>query len=501
MKKNNKETISIKRKVGRPKLANEKLIKEAKRQIYLSIIFASIVFSLSGLRLMNGFMPVGAQNKHNNLAVVSLTQQSNKFVASSLSSNCVTVLVPKNAGTNWRVQLFNKAATASSFGTTPIFKGEFVSGKTGYRICFTKQKYDYETFRILVKWTTGHNDAVQTNPSYTTWKPSGWYYNASIGWAYKDYQIKFTTTPPVVKDPRPTVKIVLSTTKEVQTGITKKVTKDTVVYFNATFNKNGTKKTDFWRKWVIYIDGTKRDEYSSACTKISDKQTVQTKITINNATIKQGAWEIYSNSSCGSSYKTSPDYKTNKYTKTTNAIEPGNTTYNKVYNQTDTQIIANLNKTLTGVMKNNGYWFVYYAKGSNNDNSKSYDRDPYLAAAIAMHESHYGYTCRARDYFNVGEIPGSTYTSIQKGIKGIYSLMGSYKYQSLTLYNAPVNGANGYSSAQWITIQLAYNTHTDYIQQQWINSTSSYYSKIKAGTAFVSSNSAPSNWPKNCFSD
>ncbi len=159
-----------------------------------------------------------------------------------------------------------------------------------------------------------------------------------------------------------------------------------------------------------------------------------------------------------------------------------NNTYNKIYKENDSQIINTLNKSLTGAMKGTGNYFVYYAKKANNDIAKGYDRDPYLAAAIAMHESWGGYDCNAIHRYNVGEIGSNStnsYPNIGKGIKAIFSFMGS-KPQSLTLYNKP--SFSGYTDSQFVTIQRAYNTHiNDSISIQWKNRVTEYYKKIRQG--------------------
>ena len=155
------------------------------------------------------------------------------------------------------------------------------------------------------------------------------------------------------------------------------------------------------------------------------------------------------------------------------AVPPAQTsgsTYNQLYGS-DEKIIADLNSILTGNLAGKGDVFVYYAKGRNNTNSPSYDRDPYLAASIAMHESWAGWSCFSywwnnvggNLYWKTGEM--NIYGSINEGIKAIFDHFGMTGtvntgvpvYKHLTLYNWPKQGAPNY-----YTYDQFYNMARDY---------------------------------------
>lgn len=141
----------------------------------------------------------------------------------------------------------------------------------------------------------------------------------------------------------------------------------------------------------------------------------------------------------------------------TTTVQTSGSTYNQLYGS-DEKIIADLNSILTGNLAGKGDVFVYYAKGRNNKNSPSYDRDPYLAASIAMHESWAGWSCFSywwnnvggNLYWKTGEM--NIYGSINEGIKAIFDHFGMTGtvntgvpvYKHWTLYNWPQQGAPNY---------------------------------------------------------
>lgn len=160
--------------------------------------------------------------------------------------------------------------------------------------------------------------------------------------------------------------------------------------------------------------------------------------------------------------------------------------YNKIYNETDAQIIAKLNIVLKGVLSNTGSYFVKYAKKENNDNVKDHDRDPYLMAAIAIHESWGGYSCDAKNKNNVGEVMSGgypvKYSNIEAGIKAIFTFAGTADYRASALtwdYNTP--SSSGYTTSQFLKMQKVYNTSTSE-SNGWITSVTKYYKNLRQGT-------------------
>lgn len=106
-KKNKKELKNnIKRSVGRPKLADDKLIKTAKKQILFALLFAVLIISLSGLRIVMGTMPIGAKN-NNYLALtpinaIRLNVRGTEYQPKGYwATNITAETVPSNAIVTW----------------------------------------------------------------------------------------------------------------------------------------------------------------------------------------------------------------------------------------------------------------------------------------------------------------------------------------------------------------------------------------------------------------
>ena len=169
----------FKNEVGRP--SNETLKK--RKMIIIAIVIA-VVLLVGGITftLVRTLKPIEGSGKK---------AEANRFVVAKNSNTCYTVYAPTNAK-YWGVHVYYKQAGSSSFGNRKISslsKYHDNDGVKSQKICFKKQKYENETFRILVKWNQGSNHKVYKTPN--AWKPNGYYANNSIGWAYKDYAINW----------------------------------------------------------------------------------------------------------------------------------------------------------------------------------------------------------------------------------------------------------------------------------------------------------------------
>ena len=179
--------------VGRP--SNETLRKRKVFMISICIIAVLLVGTATYL-VVSSFKSkdIGGTNKN---------AQANRFVIANSGTNCYTVYAPTNAK-YWRIHVYYKSTTSNLYGSNRIVnKNHYNDGVKSEKICFKKQKYNPENYRILVKWTTGANDKVNGNPN--SWKPSGWYSNKSIGWAYKDYTVNWSNATLKLQEPSTTI--------------------------------------------------------------------------------------------------------------------------------------------------------------------------------------------------------------------------------------------------------------------------------------------------------
>ena len=104
-----------------------------------------------------------------------------RFEVKSEGNNCYTVTAPQDAK-NWRIHVYYKDGNKKYFGSqtkiTSLSKNHYNDGVRSQKVCFTKQKYNKETFRILVKWTDGAKDKALGTPK--NWRPTNWYYNSIL---------------------------------------------------------------------------------------------------------------------------------------------------------------------------------------------------------------------------------------------------------------------------------------------------------------------------------
>ena len=151
----------FKNEVGRP--SNETLKK--RKMIIIAIVIA-VVLLVGGVTftLVRTLKPIEGSGKK---------AEANRFVVAKNSNTCYTVYAPTNAK-YWGVHVYYKQAGSSSFGSRKISslsKYHDNDGVKSQKICFKKQKYENETFRILVKWNKGSNHKVYKTPN--AWKPKG----------------------------------------------------------------------------------------------------------------------------------------------------------------------------------------------------------------------------------------------------------------------------------------------------------------------------------------
>ncbi len=318
--------------VGRPKIAEKSLKKSVKIEIALAFVLCATLV-LSGTSLLTGKSPleligVGNQIKFSG----AITQLDDRFVVekSINSSICYRIYMPKNAGKNWRIHVYYKKSTDSSF--SKILYSYQYSVDTFKDICFKKMATNNETFRILVKWTTGQNDIVVKSPSSSEWRPIGWSYKSDIGWSYKDFAVdwslqkvttapttKVTTTQPAETTTKATTTQPVETTikastampsvliKPIKTSGVVIVSKGNIVKIETIFKTNSDRK--YYRKWYVY-NGSSGKAYSE-CALVQNKVvTTSLTVTSNN---KKGVWKIYSDSTCKKEVKA---YSTNIYSYT-----------------------------------------------------------------------------------------------------------------------------------------------------------------------------------------
>ena len=173
--------------IGRP--SNEVLKKRKYVKIAVVFLIIIVIGIIGFLVYRSNFSKGKLEGDKLNVAPVA-----NKFVAVSNGNNCYTVYAPTNAQ-NWRLQVYYKKKGVLSYGSNKIISKDHYNDKVkSQKVCFTKQKYDEETFRILVKWTTGANDKTYKTVRLSSWKPTGWNHNPLTGWAYEDFDVSWNKT-------------------------------------------------------------------------------------------------------------------------------------------------------------------------------------------------------------------------------------------------------------------------------------------------------------------
>lgn len=267
----------FKNEVGRP--SNETLKK--RKMIIIAIVIA-VVLLVGGITftLVRTLKPIEGSGKK---------AEANRFVVAKNSNTCYTVYAPTNAK-YWGVHVYYKQAGSSSFGSRKISslsKYHDNDGVKSQKICFKKQKYENETFRILVKWNNGSNHKVYKTPN--AWKPNGYYANNSIGWAYKDYAINWGSSSNNNSNNNQTTKPLLIVTEPSQTNYNSK----TIVTIKYRHNQNKTMYYTFdnYNKGNI--------GYRQSCSPINANQTKNFTLSVDKgAESRYSIIKLYSDSSC-----------------------------------------------------------------------------------------------------------------------------------------------------------------------------------------------------------
>ena len=267
----------FKNEVGRP--SNETLKK--RKMIIIAIVIA-VVLLVGGVTftLVRTLKPIEGSGKK---------AEANKFAVVKNSNTCYTVYAPTNAK-YWGVHVYYKQAGSSSFENRKISslsKYHDNDGVKSQKICFKKQKYENETFRILVKWNKGSNHKVYKTPN--AWKPNGYYANNSIGWAYKDYAINWGSSSNNNSNNNQTTKPLLIVTEPSQTNYNSKA----IVTIKYRHNQNKTMYYTFdnYNKGNI--------GYRQSCSPINANQTKNFTLSVDKgAESRYSIIKLYSDSSC-----------------------------------------------------------------------------------------------------------------------------------------------------------------------------------------------------------
>ena len=173
----------FKNEVGRP--SNETLKK--RRMFYILVaVLAVLIIGGGGYFTYTKLKPKKVESTGKDATLL-------KFKTQELDDYCFNIEAPAFAK-NWRVQVYGKKSGASSYGNNKLVNyNHYNDGVRKQKICLSDPIFSprykggkYTDYRILVKATTGANDKVNTKVNPNVWKPSGWSYNKSIGWAYKD---------------------------------------------------------------------------------------------------------------------------------------------------------------------------------------------------------------------------------------------------------------------------------------------------------------------------
>ena len=269
----------FKNEVGRP--SNETLKK--RKMIIIAIVIA-VVLLVGGVTftLVRTLKPIEGSGKK---------AEANKFAVVKNSNTCYTVYAPTNAK-YWGVHVYYKQAGSSSFGSRKISnlsKYHDNDGVKSQKICFTKQAYQNETFRILVRWNQGSNHRVYKTAS--SWKPVGYYSNNAIGWAYKDYAINWraSSNSNNSSNNNQTTKPLLIVTEPSQTNYNSKA----IVTIKYRHNQNKTMYYTFdnYNKGNI--------GYRQSCSPINANQTKNFTLSVDKgAESRYSIIKLYSDSSC-----------------------------------------------------------------------------------------------------------------------------------------------------------------------------------------------------------
>lgn len=336
----------FKNEVGRP--SNETLKK--RKMIIIAIVIAAVLL-VGGVTfaLVKTFKPVEGSGKK---------AEANKFAVVKNSNTCYTVYAPTNAK-YWGVHVYYKQAGSSSFGNRKISslsKYHDNDGVKSQKICFTKQAYQNETFRILVRWNQGSNHRVYKTAS--SWKPVGYYSNNAIGWAYKDYAINWraSSNSNNSSNNNQTTKPLLIVTEPSQTNYNSKA----IVTIKYRHNQNKTMYYTFdnYNKGNI--------GYRQSCSPINANQTKNFTLSVDKgAESRYSIIKLYSDSSCSKQvdskktktyYYNIPDYAKLKVTepavkeyvsKKVQISFSADTTYNTLYYKFSTYNNSNGNTSVT----------------------------------------------------------------------------------------------------------------------------------------------------------
>lgn len=195
-----------------------------KKKIYYIVLILIVLFMIVSYLLFNSVQNINLKATANSY-----------FTLSNNGGNCYTVNAPSKA-TYWRVQVYYKEYSNKYFENNKILSFNHFNDKViSQKICFKKQKYNKEIFRILIKWTTGSNDKVYTKISPKVWMPSGFTYNNNIGWVYKDFNINWTTITKKINTNKTTT--ATKNANKISNGC-----KDDVIYNSNKYTLNDTQK-------------------------------------------------------------------------------------------------------------------------------------------------------------------------------------------------------------------------------------------------------------------
>ena len=411
----------FKNEVGRP--SNETLKK--RKMIIIAIVIAAVLL-VGGVTfaLVRTLKPIEGSGKK---------AEANRFVVAKNSNTCYTVYAPTNAK-YWGVHVYYKQAGSSSFGSRKISslsKYHDNDGVKSQKICFKKQKYENETFRILVKWNKGSNHKVYKTPN--AWKPNGYYANNAIGWAYKDYAINWGTSS---NSNNQATKAALTVTGPSQVSYTK----TTTVKISFKHNQNKT----MYYTFVNYNNGV--SGYKQSCSPINANQTKSFTLDVNAKNPRRySAIKLFSDSSC-SKQVDSKTTKTYKYTASPKLEfkEVTTTTFTK---DTSVNVMYSHNQNKTMYVK-----FDNYNNGTKNYSEKN---------CIAL---------KANEIKSVGLKVDKTYSSRYSIVK-LYSdskcsnqvdskttKTYNYKFYANLIVSEPAT--KKYTSAQ--TVKINFSTDTNY---------------------------------------
>ncbi len=298
----------FKNEVGRP--SNETL---RKRRIFYTVVAVLVVLIIGGgsFFVYNKLNSKDIESEGKDAGLLKFTSEQVSVGYANGEEYCIDIEAPSFAK-NWRVQLYWKESNASSFGNNKVASyNHYNDGVRTQRVC-TNEINSLGigfTFRVLIKATTGANDTVYTKVNPNVWKPLGWNYNSSIGWAYKDYYVEtwgvgdtsvsqVCRTMPGLKDYcRDEVKSSL----EIIEPSNQEYNVPTTLKFKLKLNKsnNFTDEWPLWYRVFTYDAKTNRKVSQSTCRKISTGNTQSYIARLNkaNVTYYYGA-NLYADNEC-----------------------------------------------------------------------------------------------------------------------------------------------------------------------------------------------------------